>query len=100
MILTKVLLPVLSVSFLAASSADSIYQSNCASCHGNKGEKKALGRSNMIKGMPTEAFVKIIHEFVSGEKKSIIIAKRAKKRLINTHNKEEIQALAEYVNKL
>lgn len=98
--LMKIMLPVLSASMLMAASAESIYQSKCASCHGKHGEKKALGHSNVIKGMDPKEFVTLVNEFATGEKKAMAIAKIVKKQFIDKYDKEQIQEVAEYVNKL
>ncbi|MBT8348715.1 MAG: c-type cytochrome [Sulfurovum sp.] len=96
----KIMLPLLSVSFLMGASAESIYQTKCASCHGKIGEKKALGHSNVIQGMDTEKFVSLVNVFATGEKKAMPIAKIVKKQFVDRYDEEEIQAVAEYVNKL
>lgn len=98
--LIKVMLPLLSTGLLMAASGESVYQKKCASCHGKMGEKKALGHSNVIKGMNTEKFAKLTHEFANGDKKAMPIAKIVKKQFIDRYSDEEIQAVAEYVNKL
>ena len=96
----KIMLPLLSTGFLMAASGESIYQTKCASCHGKNAEKKALGHSNVIKGMATEDFVTLTKAFATGEKKGMPIAKIVKKQFIDTYSDEEIQKVAEYVNKL
>jgi len=98
--LIKIILPLLSASVLMASSGESVYQTKCASCHGKMGEKKALGHSEVIKGMDTEKFVSLVNAFATGEKKAMPIAKIVKKQFIDRYDAEEIQAVAEYVNKL
>ena len=98
--LIKIILPLLSASVLMASSGESVYQTKCASCHGKMGEKKALGHSEVIKGMDTEKFVSLVNAFATGEKKAMPIAKIVKKQFVDRYDVEEIQAVAEYVNKL
>lgn len=100
MSLIKVMLPLLSASFLIASSGEAIYQTKCASCHGKKGEKKALEHSKVIKGMPTGEFIAQTKAFASGKKKTMPIAKIVKKQFIDRYDDEDIQKVAEYVNKL
>ena len=96
----KIMLPLLSTGLLMAASGESIYQTKCASCHGKNAEKKALGHSNVIKGMDTKDFVSVTKAFSTGEKKGMPIAKIVKKQFIDTYSDEEIQEVAEYVNKL
>ncbi len=98
--LFRIMLPVLSASMLMAASGESIYQTKCASCHGKMAEKKALGHSNVIKGMPVDKFIMLTKAFATGEKKAMPIAKIVKKQFIDGYSDEEIQAVAEYVNKL
>jgi cytochrome c553 len=98
--LIKVMLPLLSATLLLGASGESIYQKQCASCHGKMGEKKALGQSNVIKGMKTDEFVSLVNAFATGEKKAMPIAKIVKKQFVDKYDAEEIQAVAEYVNKL
>ena len=96
----KIMLPLLSTGLLMAASGESIYQTKCASCHGKNAEKKALGQSNVIKGMPVEEFIKLTKAFASGEKKAMPIAKIVKKQFIDTYSDEEIKEVATYVNQL
>ena len=98
--LVKIMLPLLSASLLMGASAESIYQKKCASCHGKMGEKKALGHSNVIKGMPVDKFVTHTKAFATGEQKAMPIAKIVKKQFIDRYSDEEIKAVAEYVNQL
>lgn len=98
--LMKIMVPVLSMSFLMGASGEAIYQKQCASCHGTQAEKKALGHSNVIKGMETEKFITLIKAFASGEKKAVPIAKIVKKQFIDKYDDATIKEVAAYVNKL
>ena len=98
--LIKIVLPLLSTGLLMAASGESIYQTACASCHGKNGEKKALGHSNVIKGMDTQKFITLTKAFANGDEKAMPIAKIVKKQFIDRYNDEEIEAVSEYVNKL
>lgn len=98
--LVKIILPILSTGLLMAASGESIYQTKCASCHGKMGEKKALGHSKVIKGMPADEFITLTKAFASGEKKAMPIAKIVKKQFVDTYSDKEIQEVADYVNKL
>jgi len=100
MSLIRLMLPVLSASMLMAASGESIYQTKCASCHGKNAEKKALGHSNIIKGMPADKFVTLTKAFATGEKKAIPIAKIVKKQFIDGYSDEEIRSVAQYVHDL
>lgn len=96
----KIMLPILTTGFLMAASGEAIYQKQCASCHGTQGEKKALGHSNVIKGMETKKFVTLIKSFATGEKKAMPIAKIVKKQFMDKYDDATIQEVAAYVNKL
>ena len=96
----KIMLPVVATGLLMAGSAESIYQTKCASCHGKHAEKKALGHSNVIQGMDVEKFVTSTKEFATGEKKAMPIAKIVKKQFIDRYSDEEIREVAEYVHNL
>ena len=98
--LFRIMLPVLSASMLMAASGESIFQTKCASCHGKMAEKKALGHSNVIKGMPVDQFVTLTKAFATGEKKAMPIAKIVKKQFIDGYSDEEIESVAKYVNQL
>ena len=98
--LIKIVLPLLSTGLLMAASGESIYQTKCASCHGKMAEKKALGQSNIIKGMPINEFITLTKGFALGEKEAMPIAKIVKKQFIDTYSEEEIKEVAQYVNKL
>ena len=98
--LIKIMLPVVATGLLMAGSAESIYQTKCASCHGKHAEKKALGHSNVIQGMDVEKFVTLTKEFATGEKKGMPIAKIVKKQFIDRYSDEEIREVAEYVHNL
>lgn len=98
--LVKIMLPLLSTGLLMAASGESIYQAKCASCHGKNAEKKALGHSNVIKGMDTEKFITLTKAFATGEKKGMPIAKVVKKQFIDTYSEAEIKEVAKYVNSL
>ncbi|MGB5505749.1 MAG: c-type cytochrome [Sulfurovum sp.] len=98
--LIKIMLPVVATGLLMAGSAESIYQTKCASCHGKHAEKKALGHSNVIQGIDVEKFVTLTKEFATGEKKGMPIAKIVKKQFIDRYNDEEIREVAEYVHNL
>ena len=94
-----VLAAVLAASGLAADN--SLYKNNCATCHGIKGEKSAIGKSKPIKGMPADQVIKALEEYGSGAKASALpVAKVIKHRFTSRYNKEQIQEVADYVSKL
>lgn len=100
MTLTKILLPLLCGSFLIASSGSSLYAKKCKSCHGAQGNVKAMGKSKAIKGMPIATIEKAMHDYAKGKRKSMSVIKNAKKTFIKKYSKEELHAVAEYINSL
>ena len=94
-----ILTAVLSVSCMAAG--DSLYKSSCASCHGAKGEKNAMGKSQPIQGMKSAAVIKALDEYASGARKSTLpVAKSVKAKFSSTHTDKDIQDVADYISKL
>ncbi len=100
MTLTKILLPLFTGTMLLASSGSSLYKKDCKSCHGAKGDKLAMGKSKAIKGMPVDTIEKDMLSYASGERKTTSLIKKMKKDFIRKHSKEELHAVAQYVNKL
>ncbi len=98
--LFKIMLPLVSASMLMAASGESIYQAKCASCHGKNAEKKALGHSNIIRGMPVDQFITLTNAFATGKQKAMPIAKIVKKQFIDGYSAEEIKEVANYVHNL
>ena len=96
----KILIPLLSATLLMAGSGKSIYNKECASCHGKKGEKHALGHSHSIHGMPANKVMSLTHDYASGKKKGMPVAKTIKKKFLNKYSQEDVKAVAEYVSKL
>ena len=78
-------------SLMAASYAD------CAGCHGQKGEKKALGKSKVIKGWSVAQTVAAMNGYKDGSyggpMKSVMVAPA--KKLSDA----DIQAIAETISK-
>lgn len=71
--------------------AEKIYKRSCATCHGKKGEKPAMGESKIINQLKTEDISTALFE----RKKGNIIGagNTAKQRL----TEEEIKTLSEFV---
>lgn len=100
MTLIKILLPLLTGTFLLASSGASLYKKDCKSCHGAKGEKKALGKSKAIKGMSVSSIEKAMHDYASGKRKSVAIAKKMKKGFLKKRSEEDLHAVSKYIHDL
>jgi cytochrome c553 len=53
-------------AMLAAADGAAIYKSQCASCHGAAGEKKALNKSQVIKDFSKEQIVTALKGYKDG----------------------------------
>jgi len=96
----SILFFMLASSCIMAASGQHIYKKECAGCHGKKAEKKALGRSKPIHGMPYKHIVAETHDYAKGTKKSPNIVKNAKKRFLRKYKQDEIEAVARYISNL
>jgi len=84
------------IAFSGASEAGTIdgqalFSNTCASCHGQKAEKKALGRSEVIANNGYDDIMKDLKKFKSGKGDKIMQAQVAK------FSVEELDAIAKYV---
>ncbi|BFU59955.1 MULTISPECIES: c-type cytochrome [Rodentibacter] len=73
------------------SKAEKIYKRSCATCHGKRGEKPAMGESKIINQLKTETISTALLERKNG--KIIGAGNPAKQRL----SEEEIKALSEFI---
>ncbi len=64
----------------------------CATCHGVKFEKKALGKSKIVNMMSEAEIEKDLMDFKSGANKNPVMTAQAKKL-----SDEDIKALAKYI---
>lgn len=60
-----ILTAVAAVSLMAADPA-ATFKQKCASCHGQKAEKKALGKSDVIAGWDAATVVAALKEYKAG----------------------------------
>lgn len=90
----------LAASFLSASPMQTMYVQKCASCHGAKGDVKAMGKARAINGMSAESIEKAMVEIASGERKSMDFIKKTKNDFIKKHGKEELHEIATYIHGL
>ena len=81
-------------SIVLASDGASLYK-NCIACHGDKGQKAALGKSKVINTMTHKEFVAALtgyqNDTYGASMKALMKSKVAKL------NAEDINALAEYI---
>ena len=77
--------------FAAPIDGKALFANNCATCHGQKAEKKALGRSEVIANNGYDDIIKDLKEFKSGKGDKIMQAQVAK------FSQEELDSIAKYV---
>ena len=84
---------VASVSLMAADGA-ALYK-KCASCHGQKGEKKALNQSQVIQGWDVAKTVAALKGYKDGSYGGKM--KGLMKGQVAAYDDAKIQAVAEYI---
>lgn len=82
-----------SLNVAIASGAD-IYK-KCSSCHGVQGEKKALGRSAVIKGWEVEKLISALKGYKNGTYGGPM--KGLMKGQVSDLNDTQIQAVAKFI---
>lgn len=70
----------------------------CASCHGTKGEKEALGKSQAIAGWDVDRTIKALNGYKDGSYGGVM--KGIMKPHVETKTPEQIEALADFISKL
>ena len=80
------------------ASANSDLYKSCATCHGLKGEKPALGKSKIIKDMTREELVSSMNGYKSGtyggSMKGVMVGQ------VTKLSSEQIESLATYIKTL
>jgi len=76
----------------------SLYAHQCASCHGQKGEKAALNTSQVIAGWPTEKTVHALNGYRDGSYGHKL--KGIMKGQVSSLDPTEIEAVASYIKTL
>ena len=94
--INKILLGLAVVGSLTLAAADgaSLYKS-CASCHGQTGEKKALGKSAIIKGWEATKTIEALNGYKAGTYGGAM--KGLMKGQVMSLDDSKIEALAEYI---
>ena len=98
--LAKIVLPMFLVSSLFAVSGSTLYKQKCKSCHGQKADRKAMGKSKSIRGMSVSTIEKDMYAYVSGKRKAMSYVVKMKKSFVKKYSKKELRDLALYINKL
>ncbi len=86
-------------TFLSASGS-ALYKQNCKSCHGAKGEKRAMGKSQPIHKMSTVTIEERMYAYASGKKKAMSYVLKVKKTFVQKHSKKELHDVAIYIKGL
>ena len=96
----KIFLPLLMVSSLFAVSGSTLYKQKCKSCHGVKADRKAMGKSKIIKGMSVARIEKEMLAYASGKRKATSYVVRMKKAFVKKYSKKELRSLSNYIHSL
>lgn len=94
----KLLLLSLATATLCFGNAD-LFKKECASCHGNNAEKKALGKSEIIKGWASADVVAALNGYKDGSR-NVHGMLAVKKPIASKLSDADIKALADYISKL
>ncbi|MGJ0314226.1 c-type cytochrome [Aliarcobacter cryaerophilus] len=78
-------------------NAETLFKT-CASCHGLKGEKEALGKSQVITGWDKDRVIKALNGYKDGSYGGVM--KNLMKTHVETKTPEQIEVLADYISKL
>lgn len=92
----KIVFAILGMAFmLHAASGSALYQ-KCAACHGAKGEKMALGKSEVIAGWKEAKTVEALKGYKSGKRNIKGMGGLMKGQVVKLSN-ADIKALAKYI---
>ena len=81
----------------AALDGTALY-ANCGSCHGQKGEKSALGKSQVIAGWDKQRVIDSLNGYKDGSYGGVM--KNIMTGQVNTKTEAEIEALADLISKM
>ena len=81
----------------AALDGTALY-ANCGSCHGQKGEKSALGKSQVIAGWDKQRIIDSLNGYKDGSYGGVM--KNIMTGQVNTKTEAEIEALADLITKM
>ena len=84
------------VTLMAADGA-ALYK-KCAGCHGAHGEKKALGKSAVIKDMTKAEILKALEEYKAGKRNVHGMGGLMKGQVANL-SEADMKAIADYIGK-
>lgn len=97
-----ILLSILFLFFLGCSDKEvtgkSIYNDQCANCHGEMARKSALGRSAIISGFSEKELIQVLKGYQNGTYGGPMKSTMVKE--VSSLNNEEIQVVAKYIAEL
>lgn len=82
---------------LSDVNGESLFKT-CTSCHGAKGEKEALGKSQVIAGWDKERVIKALNGYKDGSYGGVM--KGIMKPHVESKTPEQIEILADFISKL
>ncbi len=82
---------------LMAADGAALYK-KCAGCHGAHGEKKALGKSAVIKGWPKDKVVEALKGYKAGTRNVHGMGALMKGQVASLSD-ADIEAIADYISK-
>ncbi len=82
-----------------ALDGQALYEQQCANCHGQKGEIRALGKSRKLLELNSDALVESIKSYQRGDRNNVVMGKLMQSR-VKDLKEDEIIALAGYVASL
>ncbi len=83
---------------LSASDGRTLYQ-KCAACHGQKGEKKALGKSQIIAGWKEAKTLEALKGYKAGKRNVTGMGALMKGQVVAMSD-ADLQALSKYISTL
>ena len=89
------LLTSMSISTYAIADGESLYK-NCAGCHGDNGQTKALQLADAIAGQDKNTTIKQLTAYKNGELNKYGLGNIMKMQ-VATLNKQDIEELADYI---
>jgi cytochrome c553 len=93
-----VLFAVLIGAVLNAADGATLYK-KCAACHGASGEKKALGKSEIINTMSKEELVASLKEYKAGTRNTKGMGALMKGQ-VASYSEADITAVSEYISSI
>ncbi len=92
----KTLLTLLSLTMMLSAAQPSALYNKCASCHGKSGEKRALGKSEIITGWKSDKTLDALKGYKAGARNTKGMGALMKGQ-VATLSEADMKALADYI---